>query len=366
VLRVCLVGLIAGGQSGIPRYAAALTNGLDRVASEFPDLSVRLLTTQGGAQAADTRNIAVELVRGPFPDASAGLRRIISEQVGARGAEADLLHFFDLSGPVLARRRPFVTTVHDAAIRHGFERARTVHKRLLQPWAIRHATGAVAVSGFARDEAVRELDGDPARIHVIHSGPGLIAESDDASPLDETPYILYVGNLAAHKNLPFLVRAFGAAGVDARLVLVGTRGQRFQEVRRAVAASAARERIEIRRNTSDVELDRMYRGAAMLVLPSMYEGFGFTALEAMARGCPVLAADIPALREVSGDGALLLPVADEDAWSQAIRRVLSDQELREDLRRRGEQTVRRYSWEETAREVCRLFLRLGGERARLR
>jgi glycosyltransferase involved in cell wall biosynthesis len=359
VVRVCLVGLIAGGQSGIPRYAATLTNGLDRVGSEFPDLSVRLLTTQRGAQEAETRNIAVELVRGPFPDANAGLRRIISEQLAARGVEADLLHFFDLSGPVLAQRRPFVATVHDAAIGHGFERTRMAHKRLLQPWAIRHATGTVAVSAFARDEAVRHLDADPARIQVIHSGPGLIAETDDVSPLDGAPYVLYVGNLAAHKNLPFLVRAFDAAGVEGRLMLVGSRGERFQEVRRAVADSPARERIEIRRNTSDAELDRMYRGASMLVLPSRYEGFGFTALEAMARGCPVLASDIPALREVSGDGALLLPVADEEAWSNAIRRVLSDRELREDLRRRGEEAVRRYSWEETAREVCRLFLRLG-------
>jgi glycosyltransferase involved in cell wall biosynthesis len=359
VLRVCLVGLAAGGHSGVPRYAATLTRALDRVADEFPDLSFRLLTTAQGARQAGVRSIEVELARGPFARASAGPGRILTEQVLARAARGDLLHFFDLTGPLLAPRRRFVTTVHDAALRHGFESVRLLHKRFIQPWALRHAAAAVAVSAFAKDEAVRLFGADGRRIHVIHSGPGLVAEHDAPAPPAAEPYLLYVGNLAGHKNLPFLVQAFSSAGVDGRLLLVGRRGERFEEVRRAVEASPARGRIEIRRDVSDRDVDSLYRGASMLVLPSRYEGFGFTALEAMARGCPVLASDIPALREVSGDGAWLLPVDDEEAWAGAMRRVFADGELREDLRRRGAATVRGYSWDETARAVCRLFLRAG-------
>ena len=359
MLRICLVGLIAGGHSGVPRYAAALTNALDRVAPEFPELSVRLLTNARGASSVNARHLAVDVVRGPFADANAGPRRILSEQLHARRATGDLLHFFDLAGPVLAGHRPFVTTIHDAAVRHRFERARMAHKRLLAPWAIRRATAAVAVSAFAKDEAIRLLEADPERIHVIHSGPGLIAVEQRRAPADGAPYALYVGNFAAHKNLPFLVEAFGAAGIDGRLVLVGGRGERFDEIRQVVEASPARDRIEIRREVSDAGLDRLYCGASMLLLPSRYEGFGFTALEAMARGCPVLASDIPALREVSGDGALLLPVDRRDAWVAAIRRVTADEDLREDLRRRGIQTAGRYSWEETARGVSRMFVRVG-------
>jgi glycosyltransferase involved in cell wall biosynthesis len=92
------------------------------------------------------------------------------------------------------------------------------------------------------------------------------------------------------------------------------------------------------------------------VLPSRYEGFGFTPLEAMARGCPVLASDIPPIREISSPGALLLPLDDEAAWAEAIRRVVAEDSLREELRVRGAQTVARYSWQTTARELCRLFL----------
>jgi glycosyltransferase involved in cell wall biosynthesis len=356
VVRVCLVGHLAGGDSGVPRYTAALAGALDRVAPEFRELSLRLLTTERGASRAGARNIAVEPVGGPFADATAGLRRILGEQTHARRAKADLLHFFDLTGPVLAPNRPFVTTIHDAAMRHGFERARIAHKRLLQPWAIRRAAAAIAVSGFAKAEAIRLFDADPAMIHVVHSGPGLVATiHGPVSPPDGAPYVLYVGNLAAHKNLSFLVRAFAKADLPGRLLLVGQRGERFDEVRRVVEDSPARERIEIRRDVSDRELDRLYRFASMLVLPSRYEGFGFTALEAMARGCPVLASDIPALREVSGEGALLLPLDDLGAWADAMRRMLSDQDFREQLRRRGIGVAGHYSWDETARGVCRVF-----------
>ena len=357
--RVCLIGLAAGGHSGVPRYTAALTGGIDRVASEFPELSMRLLTTDRGALQSGVESIPVELIGGRRADPSAGLSRILAEQVHARSADADLLHFFDLTGPLLAARRDFVTTVHDAAIQHGFERTRVLHKRMIQPWAIRRAAAAVAVSRFARDEAVRLLSADPARIRVIHSGPGLTPVQRDAPPIRGADYLLYVGNLSAHKNLPFLVRAFERAGVEARLLLVGRRGERFGEIRRAVEASAAGDRIEIRRTVSDAEVDRLYRGAAMLLLPSRYEGFGFTALEAMARDTPVLASDIPALQEISGGGAMLLPVDDERAWADAIRRLLSEPELRTDLLRRGRETVSRFSWEDTARSLCRLFIDLG-------
>jgi glycosyltransferase involved in cell wall biosynthesis len=143
-------------------------------------------------------------------------------------------------------------------------------------------------------------------------------------------------------------------------VLVGGRGERFEEVERAVERSGAASRIEIKRDVGDAELEGLYRGAIALLLPSLYEGFGFTSLEAMARGCPVVASDIPALREVSGEGAMLVPPEDGDAWTRAIREVVADEALREDLRRRGGELVKRYSWDATARRVCELFHEASG------
>jgi glycosyltransferase involved in cell wall biosynthesis len=362
VYRVCLVGLIAGGQSGIPRYAAALANALDRVASEFPELSLTLVTTARGAEAACASNISVKLVRGAFADANAGLRRIVAEQIQARSAEADLLHFFDLSGPALAPRRPFVATIHDAAVAHGYERLKMAHKRLLHPWAIRNAVATVAVSAFARDEGVNRFGADPERVHVIHSGPGLVRPAANGEPSPGGGYVLYVGNISAHKNLRLLIAAFGDSGVEERLVLVGNRGERFSEVEQAIERSTARGQIEMRREVGDAELDRLYRGASALVLPSRYEGFGFTALEAMARGCPVLASDIPALREISGSGAWLLPPDDPSAWSRAIRVLAASPQARDRLRARGRKVADGYSWRRTARGVCELFSQIEAAR----
>jgi glycosyltransferase involved in cell wall biosynthesis len=220
---------------------------------------------------------------------------------------------------------------------------------------VRRARKLVAVSQFAKDEAVRHLGADPDRVAVIHSGPGLL-ETSTASPADAAgAYLLDVGGLAPNTNLPFLVRAFEEAGVDARLKLVGRPAPGAEELLETIHSSPAGSRIDVVSDADDAELDGLYRGALALVHPSLYEGFGFTPLEAMARGCPVLESDIPPLREVSGDGALVLRL-DAEAWADGIRRVVTDEALRTDLRRRGEATAARYSWDWTARSLCELFL----------
>ena len=352
--RVCLVGLIAGGHSGVPRYAATLTQALDRTADEYPQLSLSLLTTTAGAEAVGARSIAVEVVAGRSRHVNSGPGRLLLEHVFVRRREADLFHYFDVTGPVLAPRRRFVATVHDTAFVHGFAPRSSVYKRRLYPWALAQASALVAVSQFAKDEAVRYFGVNPAKIAVVHSGPGLFSGGGEAMPRlerEEKPLLLYVGNLGGNKNLPFLVRSFQRAEVPARLLLAGRARGGLTELRRAIDAAPSRDRIEILSEVSDEELETLYRSALALLLPSVYEGFGFTALEAMARGCPVLASDIPALREVAGSGSLLLPVDDEGAWAAAIRRVVGDDEVRADLRARGAATVARYSWEKTARGV---------------
>ena len=355
-LSVTLVGLVAAGSSGVGRYAAALTHGLDRVQREFPQLRLTLLTNPRGADAVRVERIAVQVIGFGGRRAEQGPLRLALEHVLARRARADLLHFFDTTGPVLAPSKPFVTTAHDATIAYGFNPRRGGYKLRLYPWALKRARAIVAVSAFAGDEVARHFGADPAKIRVIHSGPGLTPPSDVEPPQDTdgtgTPFLLYVGNLAANKNLPFLVRAFAASGIPGRLVLAGRPGEGFEDLRDELDGSPRCADIELRTSASDAEIEALYRSATALVLPSRYEGFGFTPLEAMARGCPVVASDIPAVREVSGDGALLVPL-EEDAWVDALRRVAVED--LSDLRARGAATVARYSWDETARRLCALF-----------
>src|SRR4051812_32916742 len=244
-MRVALIGLIAAGHSGVPRYAATLARALGRVAGEAPDLELALVTTQAGAAAvADPGALEVQVVRNRLTAAGGGPKRVLAEQLAARAAQADLLHFFDLSAPALAPRRPFVTTVHDASVPLGYERTAIPYKRVLQPYAARRARAVVAISAFAGEEAVRAFGADPDRIRVVHSGPGLGEAPAAPAPAAAggPPYLLYVGNFADHKNLPLLMRAFAGVGGDARLVLVGRERSGGGAVSEALAASPARDR----------------------------------------------------------------------------------------------------------------------------
>jgi glycosyltransferase involved in cell wall biosynthesis len=348
-----LVALIAGGHSGVPRYAATLARALDRVSGDYPELSLSMLATANGAAAVDPRRIEVRIVGRGSPRLDSGAARLVLEHTLVRRELCDLLHYFDTSGPILARSRRFVATIHDAAFLHGFRRVHNSYKRLLYPWALNHASAVVAVSQYAKEEAVRHFDVDPAKVTVVHSGPGFVPEETAAPPArdDGLPYLLYVGNLGGNKNLPFLVRAFHRANLPVRLILTGRPFGSLSALTAAIAAGSAADRIEIRDDVGDDELDLLYRSATALVLPSTYEGFGFTPLEAMARGCPVLMSDLPALREVSGGGAMLLPVDVEDAWVDAMRRISESEDLRAELRRRGEAVASKFSWDETARRV---------------
>lgn len=367
-VRVTLVGLIAGAYSGVPRYAAVLAGALDEAAPEFDDVRLTLVTTREGAVAVGAGSIAVRdlALRGRL--ANAGPGRIAAEQLAAAVARTDLLHFFDLSGPVLAPRRRFVTTIHDGSVFRGHRPSKHSYKRRLWPWAVRRSRAVVAVSAFAKQEAVDLLGAPPDKVHVIHSGPGFAPPPgpDGASPppqAAEPPHFLYVGQLSASKNVPFLIDAFEGSGVAADLVLVGRPGDDFGQLLEAVNRSPRRDRIRLVHDASDADVDRLYRSALALVHPSLYEGFGFTPLEAMARGCPVLASDIPALRETAAGGALLLPVGDRDAWAASLGRLAADAELRDELRAGGARTVARYSWARTARELLGLFRALGRGRA---
>lgn len=362
-LRVDLVALIAAGHSGLSRYTVGLTRALDEVAGEFPALRLSVLTTRGGADALGLRRLPVRAIGPRSRHLDRGPLRVALDQVSAALSPGALLHFFDLSGPALRPGRPFTTTIHDASVTHGYHGGPVLaYKRLLCPWAARTARAVVAVSRFAADEATRRFGAPAGRLHIIPSGPGL-----DRAPgpperrfSDGRPFLLSVGTIGANKNLPLVVAALEASRLDLDLVIAGRPGSGLPELREAVRASGVAGRVRVVTDASDAEVDDLYRRAAALLLPSRYEGFAFTPLEAMARGCPVLVSDIPAVREVSGEGAWLLPVDDVPAWGEALRRVVGDPAVRDDLVRRGAGLVGRYSWQVAARRLCGVLSEAGG------
>jgi glycosyltransferase involved in cell wall biosynthesis len=240
---------------------------------------------------------------------------------------------------------PAVVTVHDLS----FERDPTLMPlsdrlvfKAVVPRSARAATRVFAVSERTKRDLV-ELYRVPADTIVLTPNAADPAFSPSNSLLRGS-YALYVGAIQARKDPLAALAAATAAGLP--LVVVGP------EKEPALAAELRRRGADMRGYVPQAELVELYRGAAALVFPSRYEGFGLPALEAMACGTPVVAAPEPALREVAGDAAIFAEPAE---LGEALRRAVAE---RGRLRVAGLERARRFSWEATARTVLATYREL--------
>ncbi len=264
-------------------------------------------------------------------------------------------------------RLPTVVTVHDCAFAlHPGTVASTVHafdpllRRAVARGAHVHTTTA-QVAGELEELLGIDLRRQ-GRLSVIPFAVPRLG-SAPARQAGAAPYVLALGTLEPRKNLPSLVRAFGAlagAHPELQLVLAGPPGPGADAVRTAVALlpSPVRARVQMPGAVDGPTRDRLLADAAVLAYPSLYEGFGFPVLEAMTVGTPVVAADLPALREVARDGASYAAAGDDDALAEALHRVLDDAAAREALVQRGRAVAAGYSWERTALALAGLYRRL--------
>jgi glycosyltransferase involved in cell wall biosynthesis len=174
------------------------------------------------------------------------------------------------------------------------------------------------------------------------------------------PEILYVGRFDPYKELVTLVEAFAQlrnAGLRARLRVIGPPDDRYPEPHERARALGLDDVISWSGYLSDEELRAAYQRASVFVLPSSYEGFGLPVLEAMACGTPVVCSNATSLPEVAGDAALLVEPGRAEPLAEAIRRVLTDQTLAEDLRKRGLHQARAFTWKRAAQETVEVYRR---------
>jgi glycosyltransferase involved in cell wall biosynthesis len=172
------------------------------------------------------------------------------------------------------------------------------------------------------------------------------------------PYLLYVGSLEPRKNLIRLLEAFALLGQDRRrtkLVIVGAPKWQTSPILRRVRELGIEQEVRFLGPVPDDELPSLYSAAQLLVLPSLYEGFGLPVLEAMACGAPVVASNVSAIPEVAGDAAILVDPFDTRSISRAIARVLEDRALAEQMRARGLAQASRFSWELNIRDTCQIY-----------
>jgi glycosyltransferase involved in cell wall biosynthesis len=282
---------------------------------------------------------------------------VLFEQVALprrlRRRGADLIHGPDSFLPLL-RSCPGVLTVHDLAFLalDGDMPRRTQTKyRALVPRAARSAQRVICPSDFTATDLERRCGVAPDRIRVISEAPALANGS--LTPPDG-PYLLAAGDLRPKKNLGILVQAYltlRAEGLPHRLVLAGADlGQ--APALRALAADAP---LDLPGFVSDHELDALIRGAEVVVVPGIYEGFGLAALDAMIRARPTVLARAGALPEVGGDGAAYFEPDDGAELASVLRELLQSPARRSALAGAGLARASGFSWSATAAATWRVY-----------
>ncbi len=300
-------------------------------------------------------------------------QRLLWEQIAlpvlVRRAGIDLLHSLHYTRPV-ALPCASVVTFHDMTF-FLYPQLHTRSKRFFFPIAIRmsarKADALIAISESTRQDTIRLLGVLPQKI--ISTPLGV---TEDFRPVSDSmireevrqkyklpeDYILYVGLVEPRKNLPLLIKSFKALverGVHHQLVIVGRFGWMYKEVLQQIEALGVKEKVQFTGYVPSQDLPMVYNLASVFVYPTLYEGFGLPALEAMACGTPVITSAISSLPEIVGDAGLLVPPGDEQALSDAIFETLSNQTLQKQLATKGIQRASLFTWERTAQETLRVY-----------
>ena len=269
---------------------------------------------------------------------------------------------------------PSVVTIHDVSFclfPQYFEKRWLLYLTSMLPRLMRSVSAVITVSHHSKADLLRFYDIPSERVHVVLNGidharfqPGIRLDAGWASSLGLRPgYLLHVGERSERKNIVTLLRAVatlrsrGKWG-ERQLVLVGpeTPGMTgAEEIRETIRELDLEASVVSVGHVANEHMPGLYSSAALLVMPSLYEGFGLPVLESMATGTPVVASNTSSLPEVAGDAAILVPPKDEQAMADAIDNVLSRPEVAAELTRKGLARAQHFNWKKTAEETVAVY-----------
>lgn len=287
-----------------------------------------------------------------------------------REYKIDLLHSPHFVLPIM-RECPCVATIHDVigiACKDDLgSTAGRMYYRAMISAAVRIAEQVIAVSKFSRDEIVRYLGIDHQKIKVIYEGIGSdFKRVCDGGELEkvrrkyriENDYILYAGIYKPRKNHAGLFKAyriFLESNPHSNLVIVGPMGDGQNELSRLAESLGIRDEIIFTGVVDDEELRSIYSAARVYACPSLYEGFGFTVLEAMACETPVVCSRDTSLPEVAGEAALFADPRVPEEFAAALHLAFTDAQVRSALIEIGKQNLQRFSWANAARDTLDVY-----------
>ena len=356
-VAISLASLVPGTIGGSERYARQLLQAL----AAHPEAARVTVLVPPAARAAYGRiGDGALRVRGlRYGVAADGLPRALglcaglalSRPLARAVGPADVIHH-PLTVPLLRPAAPAVITLHDVAhheVPQLFGAAERAFRRIAYDAAARRAAAVVTPSTHSRDTIVAQLGVAPERVAVIPYGvePDEFGPDDPGdddrrrAPFDLPPrYVLYPANLWPHKNHQRLIQAWARlADRELALVLTGRVDQRLEPLLAEARRLGVGDRVRHLGHVDAGALPALYRGARAVVFPSLFEGFGFPVLEAMACGVPVAAAERASLPELCAGAAVLFDPEDVDAIAAATERAVEDGRLRAaGLRRAAELT----------------------------
>ena len=294
---------------------------------------------------------------------------LVGLPIAARRARIDLLHAPAYTAPV-GIRTPVVVTIHDVSYeRHPewYPYRRDRLRRAFYRASARSAARVVTDSAFSAAEIRAAYGIALDRIAVVPLGVVPRFTSDDTVASDvPAPFVLHVGDLHPRRNLPVVLDAVvalrrrGGATAGLTLALAGVDRGLVAHLRTRAAAAGAPDALAPLGIVSDARLDALYREAAALVYPSLYEGFGLPVLEAMARGTPVVATRASSVPEVLGDAGVLLEPDDSAGWTTSLDAIIGQPDRRAALAQAGRTRAAAFTWERTARETYEAYQRAWG------
>ncbi len=357
---------IRGNKTGVGYYSARLLERLTSVGGD--DNPIDEILVLSNRELDFTPISRCRLVdEGRFPLRAVWMQAVLPFVL--QRARPDLCHFTNFLGPYFTSA-PYVVTFHDMTV-ELLPECHTWKKRLLtralSPEIARGARLIITPSQSAKRDLSRLFGISEERIRAIpHAPDGQFRPRRDVESrarIEErygvrAPYLLYVGTLEPRKNLMRAMTAFSRISSrypEHRFYLAGDLGWRSKELLRTLEAIPSRDRIVRLGYVAEEDLAALYSNAELFVYPSLYEGFGFPVIEAMACGAPVVTSNNSSLAEIAEGAALLVDPYDSEAIAEAMDRAMSDGEERERLRLAGLARARSFSWERSTRETLQVY-----------
>lgn len=285
--------------------------------------------------------------------------------------DVDIFHATDFVLPPVKRRTKTLLTVHDLSFERVPEAASPSLRRYLNavvPRSAERASHILADSQATKADLIDLYNLPPEKISVLYSGvdsqfspivdDAVIAQVRSKYQLGQRPFIFSIGTVQPRKNYGRLIEALAhlrSQHHDIDLVIAGGRGWLEDPIYDTLNRLNMKGHVHFTGFVDDSDLPALYSGATCVAFPSLYEGFGFPVLEAMACGTPVVTSNVSSLPEVAGDAALMVDPYDSEGLTAAIQQLLDDTALRQKLTAKGFVQAKRFTWSDSARHLKQIY-----------